>query len=108
MPQLRFHAVSKDQINTAAHAMTTELAQLVGCAREHFVLEHIDSDYFWDGEKVIGYPFVEVYCFDRGEQVFDKMAESITHHMLAAGCPSVDVAFMLLERRRYYEDGKHL
>ncbi|MBT9156860.1 MAG: hypothetical protein DDT37_01851 [Firmicutes bacterium] len=36
------------------------------------------------------------------------MVEIITGHLRSAGCPSVDVAFRLLERRRYYEDGAHL
>ncbi len=108
MPQLRFHAVDKEHVTVASLPLTTELARLVGCGREHFVLEHVDSRHIWDGEEVPGHPYVEVYCFDRGEQTFDKMADAITRHLQSAGCLSVDVAFMLLERRRYYEDGKHL
>ena len=108
MPQLRFHAVDSATIKKAARAMTTELGTMLECDREHFVLEQVASSYIWDTDDSTGYPFIEVHCFDRGEKAFDQMADVITKHMLAAGCQSVDVAFVLLERRRYYEDGKHL
>jgi hypothetical protein len=108
LPQLRFHAIREETVKAASKPMTEELASVVGCAREHFVLECVPSSYVWDGDTTQGYPYVEVYCFDRGEEAFDKMAKAITRHLLAAGCESVDVAFMLLDRRRYYEDGQHL
>ena len=107
MPQLRFHSVAEDKVKAVSKPLTEELAAILGCDREHFVLQCIPSSYVWDGENTEGYPFVEVYCFDRGEEAFDRMAGVVTRHLLAAGCPSVDVTFMLLERRRYYEDGKH-
>lgn len=107
MPQLRFHAIDSAMIKQVSTAMTTELGTMLECDRENFVLEQVSSSYIWDGADSTGYPFIEVYCFDRGEKAFDQMADVITKHMLAAGCPGVDVAFILLERRRYYEDGKH-
>lgn len=107
MPQLRFHAISSDYVRDIALPLTEELAAIIKCAREHFVLECVASTYVWDGQVVLGHPFVEVYCFDRGEEAYDRMAESITRHLKAVGCPSVDVTFLLLERRRYYEDGRH-
>lgn len=108
MPRLRFFAVSLEQVKTVSSPLTEELAEVIGCGREHFVLEHVPSTFVWDGEESEGFPYVEMHCFDRGETAFDKMAESITRHLKAAGCPSVDVVFRLLERRRYYEDGIHL
>jgi len=108
MPQLRFHAISSDYVSDISLSLTEELATIIKCAREHFVLECVTSSYVWDGQVVSGHPFVEVYCFDRGEEANDRMAESITRHLQTVGCPSVDVTFLLLERRRYYEDGRHL
>ncbi|MBS3936947.1 MAG: DUF1904 family protein [Peptococcaceae bacterium] len=108
MPRLNFHAISEGQVKGIAKSLTDELAILIGCAREHFVLECVASTYVWDGQVVLGHPYVEVHCFDRGIEVFDRMVEIITRHLSHAGCPSVDVAFRLLERRFYYEDGAHL
>lgn len=107
MPQLRFHSVEVEKVKAVSKPLTEELAAVVGCEREHFVLECLPSFYVWDGQMTEGYPFVEVYCFDRGDEGSDRMAEIITRHLVNAGCSGVDVVFMPLERRRYYEDGKH-
>ena len=107
MPQLRFHAISLDYVQAVSQPLTEELSAIIKCAREHFVLECVASTYVWDGQEVEGHPFVEVYCFDRGEEAYDRMAETITRHLKGVGCPSVDVTFLLLERRRYYEDDLH-
>jgi len=108
MPQLRFHAISPDYVRDISLPLTEELAAIIKCAREHFVLECVESTYVWDGQEVEGHPFVEVYCFDRGEEANDRMAEVITRQLKDVGCRNVDVTFLLLERRRYYEDGRHL
>jgi len=107
MPQLRFHAIDVEIVKSVSQPLTEELAKVVGCDREHFVLECLPTFYVWDGQMTQGSPFVEVYCFDRGDEVSDLMAEIITRHLIGAGCEGVDVAFMFLQRRRYYEDGKH-
>lgn len=108
MPRLRFCAIPLEQVMAISKPLTEDLAQAIGCAREHFVLEHVSSTFVWDGDETQGFPYVDMHCFDRGEAAFDKMAEIITRHLKAAGCPSVDVVFRLLERRRYYENGTHL
>lgn len=107
MPRLRFFAIPLEQVKTVSKPLTEELATAIGVAREHFVLEHVNSTFVWDGDITEGFPYVEMHCFDRGEEAFDKMANIITHHLKEAGCASVDVVFRLLERRRYYEDGVH-
>lgn len=108
MPQLRFHAFTEDKVKALSLPLTQELATLTGVPREYFVLERLHSTYIHDGQVVLGHPFIEVYCFDRGTEMFDKMAKAITNHVRAVGFPEVDISFLLLERRRYYENGEHM
>jgi len=105
LPRLQFHALPLSVVTEVSEALVDELATLIGCAREHFVLEHVDSTYVKCGEIVAGFPYVEVHCFDRGEETFDRMAEVVTRRLMAEGLASVDVAFRPLIRRHYYEGG---
>ena len=107
MPQLRFHAFSLEKVKELSLPLSTELSTLTGVPRAYFTLECLHSTFIADGEAIPGDPFIEVYCFDRGTEMFDKMAETITRHVQAIGVSEVDVAFILLERRRYYENGEH-
>jgi hypothetical protein len=108
MPRLRFHAVEHDKVKAASKGLAKDLAEILNIGPEHFFLECMSSNFIYDGEDVTSFPFIEVHCFDRGTEAFDRMAKVITQHMLAAGCQSVDVAFILMQRRHYYEDGEHL
>ncbi len=108
MPRLQFYALPLPVVMEVSEGLVDELAALMSVAREHFVLEHIASTFVYDGVEKGGFPYVEVHCFDRGEEVFDRTAEVITRRLQALGVAGVDVAFRLLTRRHYYENGKPL
>jgi len=107
MPQLRFHAFSVETVQALSLPLAAELSTLTGVPSEYFTLECLHSTFVSGGQAIAGEPFIEVYCFDRGTEMFDKMAEAITRHVHNVGIPEVDVAFILMERRRYYENGEH-
>ncbi|MBT9134310.1 MAG: hypothetical protein DDT34_01223 [Firmicutes bacterium] len=108
LPRLQFYALPLPVVTEVSEALVDELAALMNVAREHFVLEHIATTYVYDGVMREGFPYVEVHCFDRGAEVFDRTAEIITGRLQALGVASVDVAFRPLIRRHYYENGKPL
>ncbi|KAF0196022.1 MAG: 23S rRNA pseudouridine synthase D [Bacillota bacterium] len=108
MPQLRFHAFPVEKVKALSMPLSTELSTLTGVPREYFTLECLHSTFISEGQETPGDPFIEVYCFDRGAEMFDKMSEAITQHVHSVGISEVGVAFILLERRRYYENGQHL
>jgi len=107
MPQLRFHGVDKEKIKGFSRDLVNELANLIQCPRDHFVLEAINSSYIFDGDQVEGYPFVEFAWFDRGLEVQDKAAQMVTKHINEAGYREVEIAFIVYQGRNYYENGKH-
>lgn len=50
---------------------------------------------------------VDVFWFDRGQEIQDKAAKIITKHINSIGYKSVDVIFHPLDKMKYYENGEH-
>lgn len=107
MPQLRFHAIGEEKLASISTKLLDELVDVVKCPRDHFVLELINSTYFFDGVKAQSYPFVEVAWFDRGLDVQDKVASLVTKLIQSTGYPDVEVVFTEFKARNYYENGNH-
>jgi hypothetical protein len=94
------------KIQPISKAMVDELAQIVGSPRNLFTIECFATTRVQDGEIVAGEPFVDVAWFDRGPEVQDRVAECITRFVHQAGYESVDMYFTLMEKNRYYDNGK--
>ncbi|WP_027308999.1 DUF1904 domain-containing protein [Caloramator sp. ALD01] len=108
MPHLRFKGVEKETVKTISKDLVDNLQEIIGCPRDYFVLEVVNSDFIFDGEEVKMYPFIEVAWFDRGSEVQDKVAKKITEKVKdATGAETVDVVFVKYKENRYYENGEH-
>lgn len=107
MPILKLKAIDVKSTCGISKQLIDELQELIKCPREYFSLEVVQCDYILDGEIVSGLPVVEVYWFDRGQEVQDKAAETITKYIHSAGYTNVDVIFFALKESRYYENGVH-
>lgn len=107
MPQIKMRGIEIDPIRKLSKQLIDELAVLTQSPRDDFTLELINSTFVLDGEIVPGYPFVEIAWFDRGQEIQDKAAQTISKLINEAGYPSVDIMFTILEKSRYYENGEH-
>ncbi|WP_210396680.1 DUF1904 domain-containing protein [Motiliproteus sediminis] len=107
MPQLRFRGVEVDTVETISTALVDELQRLLDCPRDDLTLEVVSSVYVADGQRVAGYPFIEVLWFDRGQALQDLTAMAITRHLQAAGVTASDIFFTPLKGCNYYENGTH-
>lgn len=107
MPHIIIKGMKLDEVKTVSKAMIDELEVIVGCPRDYFTLEAVDTNFIIDGEKVSKYPFIQVNWFDRGQEVQDKTAAAITKHIAAIGYENVEMFFIMLERKNYYENGIH-
>ncbi|CAH0534201.1 hypothetical protein VST7929_02109 [Vibrio stylophorae] len=110
MPHLRFRGIEADTLQTISTDLVDALVPLMNSPRLDFTLEQVHSTFVFDGE-VHGnrYPFVELFWFDRGQDVQDKVAQLITEHLRAA-LPAVDniaVIFYPLTPAGYYDNGQH-
>ncbi|GAB6159236.1 DUF1904 domain-containing protein [Desulfotomaculum varum] len=107
MPQIKIRGMSLEKICSVSQEMLSQLQQIIDCPKEDLTLEYIPTTFISDGKPAAGYPFVEVAWFDRGQEIQDRVAETITNLIRGAGYAGVDVIFTIFEKHRYYENGKH-
>ncbi len=107
MPQLKIRGIGPDKIKDISKDLVDELTEIVGCPRDYFTLECINTTSIYDGEVVNTYPFIEVAWFDRGQEVRDKVAKVITRYVNEQGVKDLDIAFTVFKENSYYENGEH-
>ena len=109
MPHVRIRGVQKNQIMMISSELVDSLSELVGCPRDHFTVEHVPSTFIINGKEDAGYPFIEMHWFDRGPEVQDKVAASMTQLIRRVSDQAADIAvvFHKLVERDYYENGEH-
>lgn len=107
MPALRLKSIQAKKACTISKELIDELQDLIQCPREYFSIEVDQSVFIIDGEFVEGSPVVEVFWFDRGQEIQDMAAKIITKFVISIGYVSVDIIFHALEKSRYYENGEH-
>ncbi|MBI6874309.1 DUF1904 domain-containing protein [Clostridium aciditolerans] len=107
MPQIKVRGVEVSKICSVSTNMIDELENIIGCPRSYFTIECIPSTFIRDGETCEGYPFIEVVWFDRGQEVQDKVAETINNFVHQCGYESIDIFFTVLKENSYYENGQH-
>lgn len=108
MPHIMIKGMKLADVKKISKGMIDELEVIIGCPREYFTLEALDTNFVIDGETVAKDPFIQINWFDRGQEVQDKTAVAITEHISAVGYKNVEMFFMMLERNNYYENGMHL
>lgn len=108
MPQFLIKGMKMEDVQTISTQMVNELEEIIGCPRDYFRVEYVDSTLIRDGAAATGCVLVQVNWFDRGPEVQDKVAVSITQNIQNAGYDQVEIFFIVLERNKYYENGKLL
>lgn len=107
MPFFRFHSTDAGKLSEVSRQMTDALQQVLGCPREHIVLEVIHSENICDGTVACGeWPFVEVSYFRRNREVQDKIARVVYETLKQVGYEDSDIYFIYLDPENYYENGR--
>lgn len=78
MPHLKIRGIEKEKIIKASKEIVDGLTPIVDCPRDWFTIEHIDTEYIFDGKIVEGYTFVEIFWFERTDEVKKKVADFLT------------------------------
>ncbi|MCY6372696.1 DUF1904 domain-containing protein [Clostridium ganghwense] len=107
MPQIKVRGMKVENVCKISKELIDELEKIIGCPRDYLTIEHMNSIFIMDGEKVEGYPFIEVAWFDRGQEIQDEVAKVITKYVQSQGYEGVDIMFTVFEKHRYYENGEH-
>lgn len=104
---MKFNGIHKDDIRFVSIALVDSLESLLKCPRNYFVLEIIDNTYVFEGKYVTCTPMIEVYWFDRGQEVQDQYAAILNEKIQKCGYENVDICFFPLIPNNYYENGIH-
>lgn len=106
MPFFRFHFVEESRLAVVSRQMTDRIQNVVGCPREHIVLEVIHSVIVGD-EGITGgvWPLVEVDYFERPKEVQEAVAGIVSGCLREIGYANSDVYFRYLCAENYYENG---
>jgi len=107
MPALRLKSIDSKKVLLISKALIDELQELIQCPRDYFSIELAQSSFIFDGEFVEGPPEVDIFWFDRGQEIQDKVAKLITKYINSIGYNNIDVIFHSLEESKYYENGEH-
>ncbi|WP_010293253.1 DUF1904 family protein [Clostridium senegalense] len=107
MPMLKIRGIDESKILEVSTELIDELEKIIGCPRDYFSMELINSTYIMDGKKVQAPSIIEVSWFDRGQDIQDKVAKAITKYFKTEAMPCLDIIFHNLEEKRYYENGEH-
>lgn len=107
MPQLKIRGIKAEEICSISKELVDELVEIVDCPRDYFTIECIETTSVFDGKIVRTYPFIEVAWFDRGQQIQDMVAKTLTKYVNRLGIQDLDIAFTIFQGNRYYENGEH-
>ena len=108
MPQIKIRGINENDICKISEKMINDLVEAVKCPRDYFEIEFIKSVAIRDGKIADVYHFVEVAWFDRGQEVQDIVARIITDSIRNnLDVESMDLAFTVFEKEKYYENGEH-
>ncbi len=107
MPHLRFRGIKKEELIEISKELVDELSPIIDCPRDWFTLEHISTEFIFDGSESKGYPFIEVLWFDRGQDIKDKVS-NIIHSKIKPFYKDSDICttFTALDGKNYYENNK--
>lgn len=108
MPHLRFRGITEDHSAVLSNKLSEGLSDRIGAPVDHFTYEFVATRFFFAGEEAGAYPFIEVYWFDRGQEVKDQVAQFISDTVRQIGYKGdIAVVFSAIKPNNYYENGQH-
>lgn len=107
MPQIIIRGMAQEDVKSISKRLVTELAECIGCPREYFTIELLQTVCIAEGEVSKGTLFVQVNWFDRGQVVQDQAAAILDRNIRNAGYSEIEIYFLVLNENKYYENGSH-
>lgn len=81
MPHLKIRGIDKKIIIDSSKEIIDNLSKIISCDRTWVTLEHQDTEYIFDGKIIDGYTFVEIYWFERPENIKKNVAYFLTNYL---------------------------
>lgn len=81
MPHLKVRGMDKKALIENSKEIIDGLTEIIKCDRTWFTIEHMDTEYIYDGKIIDGYTFVELYWFERTPEVKATVGEFLTREI---------------------------
>lgn len=107
MPQLNFLGVKKKDLLVISKDLVDDLAVIATVSRDSILLNVNETDVVFDGELIIPPASVDVYWFDRPQEIQDKFAKALTKHIISIGYPDILIMFHTIIPEKMYTKGEH-
>ncbi|QNM15567.1 MULTISPECIES: DUF1904 domain-containing protein [Fusobacterium] len=107
MPHLKIRGMAKEPIIKNSKELIDGLTNIVKCDRTWFTIEHIETEYIFDGKIIDGYTFVELFWFERTPEVKKEVANFITKFIKNInGNKDCCVIFFPMKGENYCDNGE--
>lgn len=108
MPHLRIRGLSEKSVQQLSLELPPVLSKLLQTPEDHFTVERVSTQFFCQGKASEGAPMIEVFWFDRGQDMKDQCAQVLTEKLQSVSkSDSLVVIFFAIPKNSYFENGRH-
>ena len=107
MPQIVIKGMKEEDVAAISGPLTARLSQIVEAPEDWFSVEFLPTRFYFGGVLTAHDPLIQVWWFDRGQQVQDAVARAIDQLVRERGYEQIEISFHPLETKNYYENGEH-
>jgi len=107
MPHIRCRGMQRDTVVAISETLVEQLAELTKAPAAHFTIEYIPAEFIATRFGGQAYPFIELFWFDRGQEMQDAATQLITSIVKSKLEMDVAVVVQPMQRTNYYDNGQH-
>ena len=107
MPQIIVKGITSEETQKMSVDCCPKLGQICSCPSDWFVFDRIQSEFFDQTGKIAHWPVVQVWWFERPQDVQDGVATLLNDYFKKLGYPGSQISFHIFDYPAYYEDGEH-
>ncbi len=107
MPQLKFKGLKIEEVKNLSSTLSVKLGEIMDTESDWFLFEHVNTTTFVNGIELKGSIMIDIYWFDRGQEIKNQSAKAIHNTILNLGYENIEIVFHELKANDYFENGEH-
>lgn len=108
MPHIRIRGLTDQAVQNLSQTLPQELASLMQTDVDNFTIEKIATQFYNAGVPTEGSPMIELFWFDRGQEIKNTSAKRITELVRKQSTAEhIAVVFTAIPKESYFENGEH-
>ena len=107
MPQLIVKGIREDEVKVLAKSAAPDLADICNCPIDWFTFDYIPSKFYdFTGKEIVN-PVIQVWWFEREQDVQDKVVACLDNEIKNLGYEFSQISFSVFYKSSYYENSEH-